>query len=148
MPVGFGLHPYFVRTPGVRLRAAVGQMWRADANAMPSQLVPPPPDLAFGAAGLNPDATALDNNFTGFDGRATIEWPEWNAHLEIVADPIYSCLVVYTPTGRDFFCVEPATNCIDGFNLAADGRTDTGIIVLGPGDTAAGDVTFTPRIDA
>ena len=146
MPVGFGLHPYFVRTPQVRVRAAVGQMWRADADAMPAELVAPPPQLTFAGAGLNPDATVLDNNFVEFAGRAAIEWPEWNARLDVAADPIYACLVIYTPDGRDFFCVEPATNCIDGFNLAEDGRTDTGVIVLEAGDTAVGDVWFTPTI--
>ncbi len=144
MPVGFGLHPYFVRTPAVRLRANVGQMWRADANAMPAELVAPPPELASGGGGLSPDATVLDNNFVGFGGRAVIEWPEWGARLSMTADPVFACLVVYTPAGRDFFCVEPATNCIDGFNLAEDGRADTGVIVLEPGDTAVGNVTFTP----
>ena len=144
MPVGFGLHPYFVRTPRVRVRAAVGQMWRADANAMPAELVAPPPELALAGAGLSPDATVLDNNFVGFEGSAVVEWPEWGAQLEVTADPVFACLVVYTPAGRDFFCVEPATNCIDGFNLAEDGRTDTGVIVLEPGDTAVGNVTFTP----
>ena len=144
MPVGFGLHPYFVRTPQVRVRAAVGRMWRADADAMPTELVAPPPELVSGGTGLSPDATVLDNNFVGFEGRAVVEWPEWGARLSITADPIYACLVVYTPAGRDFFCVEPATNCIDGFNLADDGRTDTGMIVLEPGDTAVGNVTFTP----
>jgi aldose 1-epimerase len=148
MPVGFGLHPYFVRTPQVRLRAAVGQMWRADANAMPAELVAPPPELASGGGGLSPDATVLDNNFVGFTGRAVIEWPEWGARLAMTADPVFACLVVYTPAGRDFFCVEPATNCIDGFNLADDGRTDTGLIVLEPGDTAVGNVTFTPTTGA
>ncbi len=148
MPVGFGLHPYFVRTPNTRIHAAVGQMWRADENAMPADLIAPPPDLAFDSGGLNPDTTPLDNNLVGFQGRVAIEWPEWNARLEMAADPIYACLVVYTPAGRDFFCVEPATNCIDGFNLAEDGRTDTGIIVLEPGDTAVGDVAFTPRVGA
>ena len=59
-------------------------------------------------------------------------------------DPIYACLVVYTPAGQGFFCVEPATNCVDAFNLADAGRTDTGLIVLEPGDTATGDVTFIP----
>ena len=93
---------------------------------------------------LNPDDTPLDNNFTGFGGNAIVAWPEWNAGLRITTDPIYRCLVVYTPTGQDFFCVEPATNCIDGFNLAADGQSDTGIIELGPNDTAGGDVTFEP----
>lgn len=146
MPVGFGVHPYYVRTPQVRFRAAVGQMWRTDANAMPVELVVPPAGLPLGGLGLSPDATVLDNNFLGFGGRARVEWPEWNAGLEIVSDPVYSCLVIYTPEGRDFFCAEPVTNCIDAFNLADQGRTDTGLIVLDPGDTAAGDVSFTPVI--
>ena len=146
MPVGFGLHPYFVRTPRATVRADVGRMWQADAGLMPVSLVPPAPQLLLDGAGLNPDATTLDNNFVGFGGQAVIEWPEWNARLRIDADPAYTCLVVYTPAGQDFFCVEPATNCIDGFNLADAGRTDTGIIVLAPGDTAAGDVTFTPEV--
>ena len=144
MPVGFGLHPYFVRTPRTVVRADVGRMWQADADRMPAGLVPAPPQLLLNGAGLRPDETTLDNNFIGFGGRAVIEWPEWNARLRIDADPVYACLVVYTPTGQDFFCVEPATNCIDGFNLADTGRPDTGLIVLEPGDTAAGDVTFTP----
>ncbi len=145
MPVGFGLHPYFIRTPRVTVRADVGRMWEADAGLMPVTLAPPPPQLLPGGAGLNPDTTTLDNNFVGFGGQAVIDWPEWNARLRIDADPVYACLVVYTPAGRDFFCVEPATNCIDGFNLADAGRTDTGVVVLAPGDTAAGDVTFTPE---
>ncbi len=146
MPVGFGFHPYFIRTPRVRLRAAVNRMWRADANSMPVDLVVPPPQLALDADGLNPDASVLDNNFVGFGGLAKVDWPEWNAGLEIAADPVFSCLVIYTPERQDFFCAEPATNCIDGFNLADQGRPDTGLIVLEAGDTAAGDVTFTPMV--
>ena len=110
MPVGFGLHPYFVRTPGCVVRADVGRMWEADANRMPARLVAAPPQIRPAGPGLNPDATPLDNNFLGFRGRAVIEWPEWNARLRVDADPVYACLVVYTPPGQDFFCVEPATN--------------------------------------
>jgi aldose 1-epimerase len=119
-------------------------MWRADDDEMPDELVAPPPQLTLGGTGLSPDTTPLDNNFVDFGGRVSIEWPEWNARLDMTADPIYACVVVYTPPGRDFFCVEPVTNCIDGFNLAEMGRADTGLIVLAASDTAAGDVTFTP----
>ena len=144
MPVGFGLHPYFVRTPRARLRAAVGRMWRSDANRMPVELVPPPAALRQAGPGLNPDAVPLDNNFVGFGGRAVVEWPEWSARLELAADPLFTCLVVFTPAGQDYFCAEPATNCIDAFNLADMGRLDTGILVLAPGETATGTVTLTP----
>ncbi len=146
MPVGFGLHPYYLRTPNVRLYAEVGRMWRADENAMPSELVSPPPQLAPSASGLSPDASVLDNNFLGFGGTYRIEWPEWDAGLLVEADPIYSCLVIYTPEEQRFFCAEPATNCIDAVNLAADGRTDTGLISLAAGDTAVGTVQFTPTV--
>ncbi len=119
-------------------------MWRADVSAMPADLVTPPPELILEGAGLSPDATALDNNFVAFGGRAVVAWPEWHARLALTADPIYACLVVYTPAGQDLFRVEPATNCTDGFNLAANGQTDTGMIVLEPGATAVGTVTLTP----
>ena len=95
---------------------------------------------------MNPDATPLDNNFIGFGGEAVIAWPEWNARLQMTADPVFSCLVVYTPPGRDFFCAEPATNCIDAFNLADVGRTDTGMLVVEPGDSVEGVVRFSPEV--
>ena len=140
-------HPWrvVVRTAGTSIRANVGDMWQADNNAMPETLVAPPEQLLLDGTGLNPDASPLDNNFVNFGGQVLSDWPEQQAQLEINADPIYQCLVVYTPPEQPFFCVEPATNHFDGFNLAAEGRDDTGIIVVEPNDTAVGNVTFTPR---
>jgi len=63
----------------------------------------------------------------------------------MTADTVFSCLVVYTPAGQNFFCAEPATNCIDAFNLADVGRTDTGMLVVKPGETLSGVVTLTPE---
>ena len=48
------------------------------------------------------------------------------------------------PPGEDFFCVELVTKCNNAFNLAAAGRTDTGTVVLAPGETLAGNITFRP----
>ena len=38
MPVGMGLHPYFVRTPHVSITAKTEKMWINDAETMPLRL--------------------------------------------------------------------------------------------------------------
>ncbi|MEQ9606231.1 MAG: aldose 1-epimerase [Kiloniellaceae bacterium] len=142
MPAGLGLHPYFPRTPDCRLTASVEGMWATDAEVMPTE--PVGADLS---GGLSPDATPLDNGFTGFAGRAVIDWPERRASLTLEADPALSFLVVYTPAGMNFFCAEPVSHCTDAVNLAAE-RADTGLKVLQPGERFAAAVRFVPRRDA
>ena len=146
MPVGFGLHPFFVRTPGVRLQAPVTHLWKTNAQSLPSELVPVPADLPLAGDGLDPNAVALDTHFVGFGGYAEITWPEFDAGLRLEAHGPFSCLVVFTPPAQTFFCAEPATNTLDAFNLAYAGRADTGMLVLAPGQEATGTVGFIPRI--
>jgi len=146
MPAGLGLHPYFPRTPRCRLTAAVKAMWATDAEVMPTALVAPPQG-ANPAAGLRPAEVALDNGFTGFAGRAVIDWPERAASLTLEADAALAFLVVYTPAGADFFCAEPVSHCTDAVNLAAC-RDDTGLRVLAPGETFAAGARFRPRLEA
>ncbi|MBI3707977.1 MAG: aldose 1-epimerase [Proteobacteria bacterium] len=143
MPVGLGLHPYFIRTPLSRLTAAIERMWRTDDEIMPIDLVEPPSGLRQ-SEGLALDGSALDNCFTGWRRRAEIVWPEWNAHLTLTADEPLSFLVVYTPPGQDHFCVEPVSHCTDAFNLANAGRNDTGMLVLDPGARLQTRIAFTP----
>jgi aldose 1-epimerase len=146
MPAGFGFHPFFVRTPRARVTASVAGMWQTDADSMPTTLVPLPAQLPLAAAGIVPGEVSLDTHFTGFGGSARIEWPEWRARLRLDTSGPFGCLVVFTPPGKDFFCVEPVTNIIDAFNLAAAGRTDTGMMVLAPGAIAEGTMTLTPEL--
>lgn len=141
MPAGLGLHPYFPRTPRCLLTAAVEGMWKTDAEVMPSGLIKA--DLS---GGLPPEETALDNCFTGFAGRAVIDWPERHASLLLEADPALAFLVVFTPPGENFFCVEPVSHSTDAVNLAAE-RDDTGLKVLQAGERFAAAVRFTPRLD-
>ncbi|WP_340117211.1 aldose 1-epimerase [Pelagibius sp. 7325] len=142
MPAGLGLHPYFPRTPACRLTASVEGMWATDAEVMPTELLD-----ANLSGGVSPDATPLDNGFTGFAGRAVIDWPERRASLTLEADAALSFLVVYTPAGKNFFCAEPVSHCTDAVNLAAE-RGDTGLQVLQPGERFAAAVRFVPRRDA
>jgi len=145
MPAGLGFHPYFPRTARCRLVTRVDGMWAIDAEVMPTMLVAADPRLA--ASGGLPIAEAvLDNVLTGWRRSATITWPEHGTRLAIEAEPPLGFLVVYSPAGEDYFCVEPVSHCTDAFNLAAQGRGDTGMLVLEPGASMSATVRLRPNL--
>ena len=141
MPAGLGWHPYFARTPRTTLTASVEAMWRTDHEVMPTMLSAPPPELDP-TRGVTVDGVGLDNCFTGWRRRAVIERPEDEVRLTMTAEPPLDFLVVYTPPGRPFFCAEPVSHITDAFNMAATGRTDTGMRILAPGETLRAKVTL------
>ena len=141
MPIGLGLHPYFPRAAATRLTASVAKMWDTDGEVMPTALIDPPADRRLDL-GVSVDGVVMDNVFTGWSGRAMIEWPESQARLTMTADEPLSFFVVYTPPGEAYFCAEPVSHCTDAFNLADQGRDDTGIIVLRPRESVTAAVHF------
>jgi aldose 1-epimerase len=143
MPAGLGWHPYFPRTPQTTLTARVGGLWLTDLEVMPTACVTPTPEQDPGR-GLAVDRVALDNVFVGWDGQAVIEWPERGGRLRLTTRGPLGNLVVYTPTGQPFFCVEPVSHITDAFNLAAAGQRDTGMLTLAPGESVRAGFTLTP----
>jgi aldose 1-epimerase len=141
MPAGLGWHPYFLRTPGTTIAAAIEAAWLTDAEVMPTELAPPRP-AADPSRGVMVDQVALDNCYAGWRRRAVIEWPEAGRRLVMTAEAPLDFLVVYTPPSRPFFCVEPVTHVTDAFNLAAAGRVDTGARALEPGEMLRAGVTL------
>jgi len=137
MPAGLGWHPYFPRTPGVTITADVRAMWLTDEEKMPTERVAPP---------AAPFGRGRDNCFAGWSRRVTIDWPELGARLVMRATPPLDYLVVFTPARRPFFCVEPVSHVTDAFNLAEAGRSDSGTLVLEPGDTLRTAVVLTPEL--
>lgn len=144
MPHGYGLHPYFVRTPQCTLTATVSGFWETDDEVMPSALVAPPADLDI-ATGLRIARHALDNVLTGWTGVATVRWPERDAEVVMTAEDPLRFLVVYSPPDEDYFCAEPVSNATDAFNLVNAGRTDTGMLVLEPGAELSSRISLAPR---
>lgn len=144
MPAGLGPHPYFVRTPRVRITAGADKIWLNDIELLPTELVTPPPGLDI-RTGILPARTEMDHCFAAWDRRAVIEWPEHQARLIMTADDPLDFLVVYSPPGEQYFCAEPVSNVTEAFNLAAAGRTDTGMRILQPGETMAAAAHFEPH---
>jgi aldose 1-epimerase len=50
-------------------------------------------------------------------------------------------LIVYTPAGDDFFCVEPVSHMTDAINRMGS-VAEHGLRILMPGEELRGDVTF------
>jgi aldose 1-epimerase len=128
-PAGLGLHPYFPRA-GATLRFAATDVWLNGDDALPARAVPVPSEWDH-AAGRVVGTVALDNCFAGWDGQARIGWSNGLA-LQIQASDALRHLIVYTPPGQDFFCVEPVSHLTDAINRVA-GLPEHGLRVLAPG---------------
>jgi aldose 1-epimerase len=147
MPAGLGHHPYFPRSPQTQVTATVAGIWWPEAGQLPVERVTPPPD-SDPRRGVLVDEVGLDHGYAGWDGSARIAWPERRATLAMTADLALSTLVIFSPPGRSFVCVEPVSHCIDAFNLAAGGMGDTGMRVLAPGEAWETIVRFVPEMTA
>lgn len=145
LPFGFGHHPYFPRSEGLTLEAAVSGVWTLDDRKIPKDRISLPDAWNFNQSkGLA--ALELDHCFTGFSGSATMHWPENNLTLAIATDPVFSHLVVFVPPGKDFVCVEPVSNVTDGVHQLVAGRVDTGLRVLQPKETLKGSMSFSATL--
>jgi len=131
VPAGIGLHPFFVRDPDCTLTCRTAFVWRADQEVLPIERIAVPPEWDF-ARGRKPDSVMLDNCFDGWDGRASIAWPAKRLRLDLEASTPFHHLVIYTPAGQHFFCVEPVSH--------ANGQV--GLAPLATGSTLAGETIF------
>jgi aldose 1-epimerase len=71
MPAGLGIHPYFPKPPGTRLKFGAVAVWPPDApEAVALGCGPLTPGLDF-ASGPDISGVVIDRLFDGWDGRAT-----------------------------------------------------------------------------
>lgn len=139
MPCGLGLHPYFQKDLRTVLSAAVGGVWRNDAELLPEARVAAigPFDLVEAPMAMR----VLDHGFDGWDGRATIRWVTHALRITAIGT---ERVQVYAPAGEPYFCFEPVTNATDAFNRMGDEPGRFGVAVLEPGEIAAIGVRFAP----
>jgi hypothetical protein len=65
----------------------------------------------------------------------------------MTAGPVFRHLMVYFPAmPSPVFCLEPQTNLVSAFTrIGTTGESEnSGVIVLGPGHSAGGIITFAP----
>jgi aldose 1-epimerase len=143
MPAGVGLHPWFINGPGVSMRTIADTVWNTDAANLFVGTEPLPDRWDF-RHGRRLAGTDICHGFTGWNGQVVLDWPERRLRLTMTANDVLGHLVIYTPATESFFCVEPVSHSVDGFNLEERGVPGNGTVVLAPGDSLVGRVGFLP----
>ncbi|KAF0098104.1 MAG: hypothetical protein FD144_4581 [Rhodospirillaceae bacterium] len=131
VPAGVGLHPFFMRDADAELACRLAGVWRTDAEVLPLQRVPLPPEWDFSRS-RRVDGMGLDHCFDGWDGQATVTWPQRGLRLVLSATEAFRHLVIYVPDGQRYFCVEPVSHA-----NGAVGQTR-----LAAGATLGGEISF------
>jgi aldose 1-epimerase len=104
MPYSLGFHPWFERP--ARITANVDGMWVGD-DVFPDRWIEADAFRSFDV-----DRADFDNAFTGWDGKAMIDFGEWRLQMSADTDRLH----VYTPAGHGFFAVEPTGSTPGAFN--------------------------------
>jgi aldose 1-epimerase len=139
MPAGLGIHPYFPKSPGTRLRFAAVGVWPPDApEAVSLGCQPLMEGLDFGDA---PDVSAMvvDRLYEGWDGRAELIARD-GFRTVIEADGVLDKMQIYSAGDYPYVCVEPVSNANDGFNRMAAGVPSHGVRLLEPNRSIEGTV--------
>jgi aldose 1-epimerase len=147
LPFGAGFHPWFPRTPATRLCAPAASVWLEDSDHLPSgtQPVSLREHWDFSLPQALPQEW-INNGFTGWNGRARIEWRDRALALEIEASPPLTTYILFSPgKSADFFCFEPVSHVVDAHNLPG-GPTANGLVILGPGKELSVSCRFRPRV--
>lgn len=130
MPAGIGFHPYFERP--ARLTATVDGTWQSGPGGLPDRWEP---HEQFRSTDV--DGIIADESYTGWDGRAVIETPSWRVDLSSTLDLLH----LYTPRGRNYFCVEPVSAAPDAVN-----HDQRGLRLLAPGEQFTASMRLSVRL--
>ncbi|MDJ0920725.1 MAG: aldose 1-epimerase [Henriciella sp.] len=135
MPAGLGWHPYFPR-PAAELIADTRGAWLTSETNTTDLVSPCPSNMDLTQPRRIDDLT-LDHAFNLGDRQVQMRWP--THALTLQSDPVFSHLVVYSPPGEAFFCVEPLSHTPNAVNMARPAE-ETGLRVLRPGQNLNGTV--------
>jgi aldose 1-epimerase len=154
IPFGFGLHPYFTKVSGdggTWISLPARSVMDATSDLLPTGRLVPVIGTVFDLRKPVPvGALDLDHVFTEVRGgrHACIQHRGAGLAVELKATPDFSHLVLYTPRGERYFCLENQTCSTDAHNLYDRGFAgESGLKTVKPGAARGGSVTYAVRFD-
>jgi aldose 1-epimerase len=149
IPFGFGLHPYFMKLSGdsgTWVSLPAWSVMDATSDLLPTGKLTPVVGTVYDLRKPVPVGSLdLDHVFTGIrrgrHARIQLRTAGMQIHLEATRD--FSHLVLYTPRGERFFCLENQTCSTDAHNLFDRGfAVESGLKTVKPGAEHSGSVTY------
>ncbi|MDF3037173.1 MAG: aldose 1-epimerase, partial [Paucimonas sp.] len=139
LPFGLGLHPYFMRNEQTRLTMRTTGVWLAGDDPIPvSHVNAFPPTWDYNRS-ASLDGPLIDNCFTGWDGKAVIDYPDRGLSVTMNMEDCSGYTLMYRPPELDYFCLEPITHPIDAFHMEGS----PGLKMLAPGAAHVLKASFT-----
>ncbi len=127
MPYGLGWHPYFPLTPHTQVQASAQAYWLEAEEWLAGEQVALSEGMDFNRLAELPRRW-VNNGFGGWNGEATIQWPEQGSQLQMSTEPacpVYFMFVsdpAFDPGYQfEFFCLEPMSHAANGHNLTGLG---------------------------
>ena len=139
IPAGLGIHPYFPKPPGTRLKFFSIAVWPPDGPEVVDRGCMPLTEGLDFAQGPDVSKIVIDRLFEGWDGKAEVIAPDGHRTV-IEADGVLDKLQIYSAWDYPYVCVEPVSNANDGFNRMAAGVPSHGVRVLEPNRSIEGTV--------
>ncbi|MGH6798365.1 MAG: aldose 1-epimerase, partial [Roseiarcus sp.] len=101
LPFGLGFHPWIVRSARTQLQVTAERVVLETNDHLPAGEAPVAsrPEWNFAAPRGLPSAW-INNAFLGWDGHASVLWPERGLELEVAADPLLSTYIAFRPPPR------------------------------------------------
>jgi aldose 1-epimerase len=129
MPAGLGLHPFFRRGAGARIRFAADHVVLSDSERLPTGATAPADHFGDFREGAGLPGETIDHCFAGWQGEVSIEDELGTIVMTAEGAPH---LHLYAPAHGHFVCCEPVSHTPDAPNRAPDE-----MIVLPPGCSAS-----------
>ena len=135
VPFGFCFHPYFLylgkrsetflHVPAASHMEAVDLLPTGKLNSLDGS----PMDARKGVC---LEGFVIDDVYAGMrpEAPAVIEYRDKKKKVALAASEDFTHLVVYTPEGRPFFCVENQTCSTDAHNLFTQGKNDVAHLLI------------------
>lgn len=137
LPYGFAIHPFFQNTDGsVKIDAKAEKVMEMTEEKIPTGVCQDTLGTEFDLS--KPKLVSdfsLDHVYTQL-GRPNAQLHYKDFKISLNGTKEFSHLVVFTPQGQSFFCIENQTCSTDAHNLYHKGfKEESGLIIIKPGES-------------